>query len=116
MKPATDLCFTCQENASLLMKSANLQDSVKSQRLSDAQEHLKVAKAQVSTTISNVKKLFVSSRSLLHLIQCIIVLTLPNRFIFLFIRNNQVQSFSRHPENVGYLVCVAKHILIKSTT
>ena len=46
MKPATDLCFTCQQNSSLLMKSAAMPDSVKSQRLHDAQTHLDKARTQ----------------------------------------------------------------------
>ena len=46
MKPATDLCHTCQQNASLLMKSANMLESVKSQRLKDAQAHLDLAQIQ----------------------------------------------------------------------
>ena len=46
MKPATDLCFDCQQNATLLMRSANLPESVKSQRLEDAQKHLSLAKLQ----------------------------------------------------------------------
>ena len=46
MKPATDLCFNCQENANLLMKVANMPESVKSKRLSDAQRHLTLAKMQ----------------------------------------------------------------------
>lgn len=46
MKPATDLCHTCQQNANLLMKSANMPEVVKSQRLQDAQKHLDLAKKQ----------------------------------------------------------------------
>ena len=44
MKPAADLCLTCQLNAYLLMKAANMPDSVKS-RLLDAQ-HLNLARIQ----------------------------------------------------------------------
>jgi len=39
-KPATDLCFTCQQNNSLIVRSVNMPESIKSQRLSEAQEHL----------------------------------------------------------------------------
>ena len=46
MKPATDLCFTCQQNAGLLMRSANLSEEVKSHRLQEAQQHLTQAKLQ----------------------------------------------------------------------
>ena len=46
MKPATDLCFDCQQNASLVMRSANLSEDIKSQRLQDAQKHLATARLQ----------------------------------------------------------------------
>ena len=46
MKPATDLCHTCQQNTNLLMKSANMSQLIKSQRLQDAQRHLDLAKKQ----------------------------------------------------------------------
>ena len=46
MKPATDLCHTCQQNANLLMKSANVPEELKSQRLQEAQEHLSLARVQ----------------------------------------------------------------------
>ena len=46
MKPATDLCHTCQQNGNLLMKAANMPESVKSQRLMDAQSHLDLARVQ----------------------------------------------------------------------
>ena len=46
MKPATGLCHTGQQNANLLMKSANVPDQLKSQRLQDAQKHLELAQIQ----------------------------------------------------------------------
>ena len=46
MKPATDLCHTCQQNANLLMKSANVPEQLKSQRLHEAQTHLDIARVQ----------------------------------------------------------------------
>ena len=46
MKPATDLCFDCQQNPTILMRSTNLPESVKSKRLEDAQRHLSLAKLQ----------------------------------------------------------------------
>ena len=39
-KPSTDLCFTCQQNSRLIMKSANLPEHVKSERVEKALEHL----------------------------------------------------------------------------
>ena len=46
MKPATDLCHTCQQNANLLMKSVNVPEELKSQRLQEAQKHLHLARLQ----------------------------------------------------------------------
>ena len=46
MKPATDLCFECQQNTSLVMRAANMPDVVKTKRLSDAQKHLSLAHMQ----------------------------------------------------------------------
>ena len=48
MKPATDLCHTCQLNSRLLMRSANMPESIKSQRLTDAQAHVTLAQVQCS--------------------------------------------------------------------
>ena len=48
MKPATDLCFVCQQNANFLMKAANMPESVKSNRLTEAQKHLSDAPTQRS--------------------------------------------------------------------
>ena len=46
MKPATDLCFVCQQNTNLLMKASNMPEAIKSQRLKDAQDHLDLARLQ----------------------------------------------------------------------
>ena len=46
MPPADDLCPTCQDNASLILKSANLSEDEKSQRLQIAEKHLQCAKKQ----------------------------------------------------------------------
>ena len=46
MPPADDLCFTCQNNSTSIMKSANLSEDEKTKRLLLAQEHLEVAKRQ----------------------------------------------------------------------
>ena len=40
MPPADDLCRVCQDNTALIMKSANLSEDEKVQRLVQAQEHL----------------------------------------------------------------------------
>lgn len=46
MKPATDLCFDCQQNSTLVMRSANLTEEIKSERLENAQKHLALAQLQ----------------------------------------------------------------------
>lgn len=43
MKPATDLCATCQDNVAKVVRSVNLPESEKSQSLKEAEEHLKLA-------------------------------------------------------------------------
>ena len=45
-KPATDLCFTCQQNNWLIMRSVNLPDSVKYARLQESLKHLRRAHAE----------------------------------------------------------------------
>ena len=42
-KPMTDLCLTCQENTSKLLRAANLPDHEKSQYVQAQQEHLNLA-------------------------------------------------------------------------
>lgn len=44
--PADDLCQVCQENASLILRAANLSEDEKMQRLIDAQHHLQFAELQ----------------------------------------------------------------------
>ena len=46
MPPADDLCFTCQNNSTSIMKSSNLSEDEKTKRLLLAQEHLEVSKQQ----------------------------------------------------------------------
>ena len=46
MKPATDLCPTCQNNVVKIFRSVNLLESEKSDSLKEAEEHLKLAKQE----------------------------------------------------------------------
>ena len=46
MKPATDLCDTCQSNIVKIMRSANIPDSEKSANLKAAEQHLMLAKQE----------------------------------------------------------------------
>ncbi len=43
MKPATELCDTCQSNIVKVIRSANLPESEKSVNLKAAEQHLKLA-------------------------------------------------------------------------
>ena len=44
--PADNFCQVCQENASLILRAANLSEDEKMQRLIDAQHYLQFAKSQ----------------------------------------------------------------------
>ena len=46
IKPGTDLCFECQQNVNVILKSANLPEDEKSERLKAAEAHLLRAKLQ----------------------------------------------------------------------
>ena len=46
MKPSSDLCFECQQNATLIIRSAHLSEDEKSERLTKAETHLKLAKGE----------------------------------------------------------------------
>ena len=117
MKLATDLCFTCQENADLIMKSAKLQDGVKKQQLEEAQEHLKLAKLQrecyneqCAQSASKLKESPANNPDVMHysfdFAQQIHYPFLPQQPGPIF--------FSKHLGNVGYLVCVVRLSLVKS--
>jgi hypothetical protein len=54
MKPSSDLCMVCQENVAAIMRSSNMPDDHKSEKLKAAEEHLKRAKEE--RTEYNTKK------------------------------------------------------------
>lgn len=41
-KPMTDLCWTCQKNNTLIFRSANISDSMKSEKLKMQEDHLRI--------------------------------------------------------------------------
>ena len=45
-KPMTDLCFTCQQNTSKLLRAGNLPEEEKSECVQTQQEHLNSVKAE----------------------------------------------------------------------
>ena len=46
MNPSSDLCFVCQENIAAIMRSTNLPEDEKSEKLKTAEKHLKIAKEE----------------------------------------------------------------------
>ena len=56
MLPSSDLCFTCQQNTSAIMRSSNLQEEEKSQKLKDVEAHLAHAKAERNYYRKQVKE------------------------------------------------------------
>ena len=58
IKPGTDLCFECQQNINVILKSANLSEDEKSERLKAAEAHLlraKLQRAHYNESCSKVK-------------------------------------------------------------
>ena len=58
IKPASDLCFTCQQNTNLLMRSVNLPESIKSECFQNAQLHLQRARVQRQDYNDQCKKAY----------------------------------------------------------
>lgn len=56
MLPSSDLCFVCQQNANTIMRSANLPEDEKSQRLKEAEAHLAHAKLERQYYRNQVKE------------------------------------------------------------
>ena len=46
MKPKTDSCETCHLNITMILRSANQPESMKSDQLKEAQRHLDLAKQE----------------------------------------------------------------------
>ena len=46
MKPSSDLCFECQQNATKVLQRANLTEGKKADRLKAAELHLEAARNQ----------------------------------------------------------------------
>ena len=46
MKPSSDLCFQCQQNSNMILRSAHMSEEEKSMRLQVAVEHLQLAKTE----------------------------------------------------------------------
>ena len=48
MKPMTDLCWTCQQNSSAILKAANCPERQKSSVVEEAREHLRIVQCERS--------------------------------------------------------------------
>ena len=48
MKPMTDLCWTCQQNSSAILRAANFPDRAKSDTVAKAMEHLRIVQVERS--------------------------------------------------------------------
>ena len=96
MKPV-DLCFDCQPNSTLLMRSANLMEEIKSERLKIAQKHLALARLQrhhYTDQCEPAKKALESTDTTpTYLHACIIALILCSRYIFRTALDSPVNFF-----------------------
>ena len=69
MKPITDLCWTCQQNSSALLKCANSPEKQKSETVLNALEHLRIVQCERSYYKTTCDKLQTWCRELLHRVQ-----------------------------------------------
>ena len=90
-KPSTDLhvCFTCQQNSRLIMKSANMPEQLKTERVQKAFEHLdgvhKERKYYRQECNNGANELWRHFLLVLQVIfkKCITAMTMHNNFIIL---------------------------------
>ena len=96
MPPADDLCHVCQNNTTLIMKSANLSEDEKKERLLEAQQHLDCAKKQRSYYREKVT----SSKSAVKELQCgkSVIVSLSYSF-----DHAQQIHYPSHPQQPGPL-------------
>lgn len=105
-KPATDLCWDCQQNMNLVIRSSNLSMEEKSDRLLKAQKYLESARAERSTIMSAkiVKRSVHHQKQVLTIEdQCITHSILPNRCIILPMHYSQVRFSLRQLGDARFL-------------
>jgi len=120
MKPMTDLCWKCQQNGNSILRAANSSDSIKSARIEEALEHLRIVQVERShyRTICKecereIKAFFTNSNTFtppplhtFHLIQYqsrpIIHLITPSRSTFLLTPCNPDLFISLHQGSVAF--------------
>ena len=56
MKPRSDLCWTCQQNSTSLLRSANLSEDDKSATVKKAEQHLNQARAERAEYQAQIKQ------------------------------------------------------------
>ena len=113
-KPISDLCLTCQQNTSKLVRSANLPDREKCACIQAHQQHLNCVQMEREVyrkvcleaetsfkTLENETDLDIPHEACSV---CIIRLTLLNRFIFLAIQCSQGRFISRPLADAEFLV------------
>lgn len=101
MKPASDLCDTCHNNITKIIRPANLPEAEKSECLKEAKRHLVLAKQErelYNMELQQLRKSINHHQQQLKLYT--VVLTLLNKFIF------------RLALLVGFVVCLFVGLLV----
>ena len=100
------------------LRSANLPEAVKSNRLDDAQKHLALAKLQRHHYNDQCKlaKLSLERETSLTVAPEYMHYSFDFRCIFCIVLSNLGNFSSAHPENVVCLECVVRQYLLKLTT
>ena len=113
MPPASDLCALCQENATLILKTANLSEDEKTKLLTDAQEHLKSAKLQrayynecVKSSQSSIDKVQLGEQPMTKVLSTVLIM--HTSCISQVSQFSLGLSISKLQGSVEYLGCVLR--------
>ena len=55
MKPMSDLCWTCQQNSTAILRAANCSEGDKSETIKAAEEHLRIVQVEQSSYKTKVR-------------------------------------------------------------
>ena len=122
MRPATDLCWTCQKNNNLIQKTANLPETQKAEAVRAQEEHLRLAAGEreifTRTVAKNQRRaLTITCKKLISVLNAnpvrilelsTIPMTMHSSFITLLILISQGPFTSRPRGNAPFLMFVAK--------
>ena len=115
MKPASDLCFACQQNNLSIKKAAPMSEAVRQQRYDNASAHLDQARDARHYYRKQCDDAEKSWKAHLdcgnHVRLCIIRTILLNRCIFLLILNKLDLHILKLHASVEFLVCLVKGIV-----